>query len=73
MLTVLYLLQVSKAESEAMVMLRYKVLIEKGRQQFQKELESIMPEVKLGGKRGIYPLIMLNILCTITLPHFLSC
>ena len=36
-----------------MVMLRYKVLIEKGRQQFQKELESIMPEVKLGGKRGI--------------------
>ncbi|XP_067656913.1 MICOS complex subunit MIC60-1-like [Haliotis asinina] len=44
--------QVSKAESEAKVMSRYKDLVDKGRKQFQKELESIMPDVKLGDKKG---------------------
>ncbi|XP_041368308.1 MICOS complex subunit Mic60-like isoform X2 [Gigantopelta aegis] len=44
--------QVSKAESEAKMMSHYKDLVAKGRKQFQKELESIMPEVKLGKKGG---------------------
>ncbi|KAL5021900.1 hypothetical protein ScPMuIL_001055 [Solemya velum] len=44
--------QVAKSESQAKVMLKYKDLIQKGRKQFQQELESIMPEVKLGDKRG---------------------
>ena len=39
-------------ESEARIMLKYKDLIDKGKKQFQKELESIMPEVKLGDKKG---------------------
>ena len=34
-------------------MIKYVDLIEKGKQQFKKELESIMPEVKLGDKKGI--------------------
>ena len=33
-------------------MIKYVDLIEKGKQQFKKELESIMPEVKLGDKKG---------------------
>ncbi|XP_048249349.1 MICOS complex subunit MIC60-1-like [Haliotis rufescens] len=44
--------QVSRAESEAKVMSRYKDLVDKGRKQFQKELESILPDVKLGDKKG---------------------
>ncbi|XP_035829456.1 MICOS complex subunit MIC60 isoform X5 [Aplysia californica] len=40
--------QVRQAESEAKVLLKYKDLVEKGRKQFQKELESLMPDVKLG-------------------------
>lgn len=44
--------QVTKAESEARVMIKYVDLIEKGKQQFKKELESIMPDVKLGDKKG---------------------
>ena len=42
----------SKAESEARIMTKYKDLIEQGKQQFQKELESIVPEVKMGIKKG---------------------
>ncbi|KAL3863537.1 hypothetical protein ACJMK2_005289 [Sinanodonta woodiana] len=45
--------QVEKTEGEAKVMLKYKDLIDKGRQQFKKELESIMPAVKLGDRKGM--------------------
>ena len=48
----IYSTQVSKAESEARIMTKYKDLIEQGKQQFQKELESIVPEVKMGIKKG---------------------
>ena len=51
-LYVILTFQVSKAESEARIMTKYKDLIEQGRQQFQKELESIVPEVKMGIKKG---------------------
>ncbi|KAK6185608.1 hypothetical protein SNE40_007805 [Patella caerulea] len=44
--------QVKKEESEARVMTKYKDLVDKGRQQFKKELESIMPDVKIGDKKG---------------------
>ncbi|KAJ8317181.1 hypothetical protein KUTeg_005085, partial [Tegillarca granosa] len=44
--------QVSKAEAEAKVMIKYKDLVDKGRKQFKQELESIMPEVKIGDNRG---------------------
>ena len=62
----IYSMQVSKAESEARIMTKYKDLIEQGKQQFQKELESIVPEVKMGIKKGkkkviIGALVYLNI------------
>ena len=44
--------QVKKAESQSKMMLKYKDLVEQGKKQFQKELESIMPDVKLGQARG---------------------
>ena len=34
------------------MMLKYKDLVEEGKKQFQKELESIMPEIKLGKAHG---------------------
>lgn len=46
--------QVKKVESQSKMMLKYKDLVEQGKKQFQKELESIMPEVKLGQARGKY-------------------
>lgn len=39
-----------KSESDARVMARYKDLIDRGRKQFAEELDSIMPDVKLGNK-----------------------
>ena len=39
-------------QSEAKVMEEYRDLVEAGRQQFQKEMASIMPDVKLGEKNG---------------------
>jgi len=39
---------VRQAESEARVMLKYKDLVDQGKKQFQQELESLMPEVKIG-------------------------
>jgi len=39
-------------ESEASVMEEYKDLVEAGREQFHKEMASIMPDVKLGEKKG---------------------
>ncbi|XP_078587186.1 MICOS complex subunit MIC60-like isoform X7 [Branchiostoma floridae x Branchiostoma japonicum] len=44
--------KVSKAQADAQVMQEYQALVEQGRKQFKKELESIMPDVKLGGWRG---------------------
>jgi len=44
--------ELSKAQSEAKVMAEYRDLVKKGREQFKKELESIMPDVKLGEKKG---------------------
>ncbi|CAL1533798.1 unnamed protein product [Lymnaea stagnalis] len=44
--------QVRQAEAEANVMQKYKELVDKGRKQFQKEIESLMPDVKIGtGKK----------------------
>lgn len=40
----------NKAEADSRVMTKYKDLIENGRRQFAKELESIIPDVKLGSK-----------------------
>ena len=42
-----------KSESDARVMARYKDLIDRGRKQFAEELDSIMPDVKLGSKGKI--------------------
>lgn len=39
-------------ESEASVMEEYKDLVEAGREQFHREMASIMPDVKLGEKKG---------------------
>merc|ERR1712050_782807 len=39
-------------QSEASVMEEYKDLVEAGREQFHKEMASIMPDVKLGEKNG---------------------
>ena len=39
-------------QSEAKVMEEYRDLVEAGRKQFQKEMTSIMPDVKLGEKNG---------------------
>uniref|UniRef100_A0A0B7B3L1 MICOS complex subunit MIC60 n=1 Tax=Arion vulgaris TaxID=1028688 RepID=A0A0B7B3L1_9EUPU len=45
-------LQVRQAEAEANVMQKYKDLVEKGKKQFQKEIESIIPSIKFGsGKK----------------------
>ena len=44
--------QVTKMESQSKMMLKYKDLVEEGKKQFQKELESIMPEIKLGKAHG---------------------
>lgn len=44
--------QVTKVESQSKMMQKYKDLVEQGKKQFQKELESIMPDVKLGQARG---------------------
>ncbi|XP_055881014.1 MICOS complex subunit MIC60-like isoform X2 [Biomphalaria glabrata] len=44
--------QVRQAEAESNVMQKYKDLVEKGKKQFQKELESLLPDVKIGsGKK----------------------
>lgn len=40
----------NKAESDSRVMTKYKDLIECGRRQFAQELDSLMPDVKLGNK-----------------------
>ncbi|KAL8567933.1 hypothetical protein ACOMHN_059055 [Nucella lapillus] len=42
--------EVQKSESDARVMAKYKDLIDKGRKQFAEELDSIMPDVKLGNR-----------------------
>ena len=49
--------QVTKMESQSKMMQKYKDLVEQGKKQFQKELESIMPEVKLGQARGMSVLL----------------
>ncbi|GFO50285.1 micos complex subunit mic60 [Plakobranchus ocellatus] len=44
--------QIRQAEAEANVMLKYKDLVDKGKKQFQKEIESLLPDVKIGsGKK----------------------
>jgi mitofilin len=40
--------QLSKAQSEAKIVSEYRNLIRRGREQFRKELESIVPDVKIG-------------------------
>ncbi|XP_076468715.1 MICOS complex subunit MIC60-1-like [Babylonia areolata] len=42
--------EVQKSESDARVMAKYKDLIDQGRKQFAEELDSIMPDVKLGNR-----------------------
>lgn len=42
--------EVQKSESDARVMAKYKDLIDRGRKQFAEELDSIMPDVKLGNR-----------------------
>jgi len=44
--------RISAVQGEAKVMEEYRELVEAGRQQFQKEMASIMPDVKLGEKSG---------------------
>merc|ERR1719449_351596 len=53
----LYILDQAKVkrasvETEAKIMEEYRELVEAGRQQFQKEMASIMPDVKLGEQSG---------------------
>lgn len=45
--------EVIKVESESRVMSKYKDLVEKGKEQFKKELESLMPDVKIGKGRKL--------------------
>ena len=46
------LLQKDKARSEGKLMSEYRDLVKKGREQFRKELESIMPEVQIKKRIG---------------------
>lgn len=46
-------LQFESARTESAIMSEYRDLVNQGRKQFQKELESILPEVK-PGKKGNY-------------------
>lgn len=39
-------------ETEAKIMEEYRDLIEAGKEEFQKEMASIMPDVKIGEKNG---------------------
>ena len=43
-------MKVVKAQTEAKILKEYHSLIEEGKDKFKKELESIVPEVKLGRK-----------------------
>ncbi|XP_045189189.2 MICOS complex subunit MIC60-like [Mercenaria mercenaria] len=45
--------EVSKVESESRVMSKYKTLVDRGKDQFKKELESLMPDVKIGTGRKL--------------------
>ncbi len=47
-----FLLQKEKARSEAKLMTEYRDLVKKGREQFKRELESIMPEVPFKKRIG---------------------
>ncbi|XP_071491565.1 MICOS complex subunit MIC60-like [Diadema antillarum] len=42
--------EVVKAQSEALILKKFHELIEKGREDFKKELQSLMPEVQIGQK-----------------------
>ena len=44
--------RISAVEAEARVMEQYRDLVEEGRQQFHREMASIMPDVKLGEKNS---------------------
>lgn len=44
--------RISAVESEARVVEQYRDLVEEGRQQFHREMASIMPDVKLGEKNS---------------------
>ena len=48
--TFLFWIQVVKAQTEARILVEYHQLIEEGKEKFKKELESVVPEVKLGRK-----------------------
>lgn len=41
----------SKAENEVKMVEKYKHLVDQGREQFRRELESIVPNVKIGDKK----------------------
>jgi mitofilin len=44
--------RIAAVEAEARVVEQYRDLVEEGRQQFHKEMASIMPDVKLGEKNS---------------------
>lgn len=44
--------RIAAVEAEARVMEQYRDLVEEGRQQFHREMASIMPDVKLGEKNS---------------------
>lgn len=44
--------ELTKAKSQSTVLTSYRDLVRKGQDQFSKELEQIVPDVKLGGKSG---------------------
>ena len=46
------LLQKDKARSEGKLMSEYRDLVKKGREQFRKELEGIMPEIQIKKRKG---------------------
>lgn len=48
----LYSTEVSKAENEVKMVEKYKHLVDQGREQFRRELESIVPNVKIGDKKS---------------------
>lgn len=53
--------QVRQAEAESNVMQKYKDLVEKGKKQFQKELESLLPDVKIGSGKLLSSTYYINL------------
>lgn len=66
LISVQFVVQLMKSESDARVMAKYKDLIDRGRKQFAEELDSIMPDVKLGNRGMTLKYLLLSSMRSIT-------